>query len=345
MTFPSVSFTPTVARIHPQTGEILTADNPSQPRAIAVDSSGMIITTPYSSGLSKLGLMSRAFEDKSFNSIRSLNRPLGFLYGGRAQGELIVENGITGHLDLQHMTALADSTSGTTVVYVPVANTPHVTEWRASVLDVGGMASTNNITVHSVSGGLEVPGSPGTFSSVVTISTDNQLVTWRYSPAYGNWYIVECEPPILPTPSVPTVVTAGANGNTASASSLGTVTVMSDTASLTSDGNPIYVTLDWGGTVTPACYRLIPYLDYSTDGGVTWTSQWATTRGGGIPGNGSYYSGGLDIDIHMSRVLVGTTLGQDVAFRFGILAYGTSGAFNSSTGDTAALNVLTIWQD
>lgn len=317
MTFPSVSFTPTVARIHPQTGEILTADNPSQPRAIAVDSSGMIITTPYSSGLSKLGLMSRAFEDKSFNSIRSLNRPLGFLYGGRAQGELIVENGITGHLDLQHMTALADSTSGTTVVYVPVANTPHVTEWRASVLDVGGMASTNNITVHSVSGGLEVPGSPGTFSSVVTISTDNQLVTWRYSPAYGNWYIVECEPPILPT--APSGLTQFLSKVFSAGTSFGPPgQYVSSNLSFTTSSSTMVITgficgqfqLTGGNGPAGPCFF---FIEYSTDGGSTWLPADSYTKVSGIPhGNVTAIT---DFSAAMNFVVTGLSVPDAVLVR------------------------------
>jgi len=175
-------------RIHPQTGEILAGvATTGTPRGVVVDSTGAAIAVPYNNGIGGLQVLKGALGDRSFNSIRTLKRPLGFKNGGRQQGALTVTS--TGTLTPTAMTAVVHTNSGATNVYL-LALSGSDPEWTCSVVDVEGQAATNNITIHGNGFQLEDPSNPGTFGGTATIQTAWQAVTWIWLPGISKWKIL-----------------------------------------------------------------------------------------------------------------------------------------------------------
>lgn len=161
-----------------------------------------------------------------------------------------------------------------------------------------------------------------------------------YDPDVGAWLVQWVYPPqVSAIKGQTTTVTGG--GATVSASGGGTFAVFLGPATLAPTGTTLMVTARTVGAVTPACYRLIPFLEYSTDGGVSYT-EFLTSRGSGIPSDGSYVAGGLDVSIDLTGWLTGLTPGTPVYVRMQVGAYGASGAFSSAVGDGTTANVLTI---
>jgi hypothetical protein len=180
-------------RIHPETGEILFGYSPTSAsvRGFAVDSSGTAVVATYStgfpSGIQTLQVLSGAYEDRNFNSIRSLNRPLGYLYGGRQSGSTTTTSNIT--LNPTLMTVMCNTFSAGLNVDLVNPSTFGQTDWRCTVGDNFGNAATNNITVAGGGYSIEDPNNLGTLNLVVPIRTNFQVVTWVFIPGASAWYV------------------------------------------------------------------------------------------------------------------------------------------------------------
>jgi hypothetical protein len=179
---------PTVWRIHPDTGEILSAVAPQYPyaRAIAIDSSGTLVVSSYnhsgSTGVHGLTAVSGAFEDRSFNSIRTLTRPLIFNNGGNPYLGAIYGYG-TINLTWTSQTAMVLSNITSTTVYLlPPSGGLNTVQANSVVVvvDAGGNAGTNNITVNGNGFNVENPASPGSYASSVSLTTSGQVVAWIF---------------------------------------------------------------------------------------------------------------------------------------------------------------------
>ena len=173
-------------RIHPVTGEILFGIPTSgsgfplpNPRGFAIDTSGAVVVASVSSGIvSSLAVAAPSFEDRSFNSIRSLNRPLLFQYGGNPWVGATYGHG-TINLSPSSLTAMVESNSGSTTVFL-LSSTYVQPNHVVVVVDIGEDAGTNNISVNGNGLSVENPAAPGSFASSVTLSTSGQSVAWIY---------------------------------------------------------------------------------------------------------------------------------------------------------------------
>jgi hypothetical protein len=162
----------------------------ASPRGIAVDSSGTVVVPIYQSGLgiNTIALYTGAWEDRNFNSIRYMNRPLGFSNGGRQAGQTLSSSTIT--LTPTSLTAMVDTLSGPVTVNLIDATTYGTIDWVCTVADANNNAATNNITVYGNGFQIEDPNSPGTYSSSVTIHTNSQVVTWEFVESYDQWKVI-----------------------------------------------------------------------------------------------------------------------------------------------------------
>ena len=172
-----------VWRIHPETGEILFADSPPSPRSIAIDSSGTALIAAYNhgtgpAGVSGLYMLSEAWRDANFNSVRKLNRPLTFPNGGNPWIGASAGSG-TINLSATSLTAMVMSNVAVTTVNMPLSAVVQA-DLVVVVVDVGENAATNHITVSGNGFNIENPSSPGTFASSITLSTSGQSVAWIY---------------------------------------------------------------------------------------------------------------------------------------------------------------------
>lgn len=186
-------------RVQPESGEVIgQATFTGAPRSFAVDSSGVVVAALYQQapspvGIRSLGLYSPAFEDRSFNSIRLLNRPLAFPSGGRQQGQQIVVGPTTFTLTPVILTALCETGSGAITINTMLVNFQSP-QWQITVADINANASVNNISVSGGGAQMENPNAPGTYAFTVTINTNAQHVTWFWSPSASQWLLKSVVP-------------------------------------------------------------------------------------------------------------------------------------------------------
>ena len=194
---PSNPTGPNIIRVHPETGEMLgqlqTPTN-TVARGLTVDSSGTAVISAYQTtspnGIRNWILARGGDEDKSFNSIRSLNRPLVFRYGGRQDGQVAANSAATTFLSPVVMTALAQTSSGSVTVDINFASFSGSVPWLATVIDASGLAATNPITVQAFSLSVEDPNNPGTFSTNIALNKNWQSVTWEFIPSLSRWKVL-----------------------------------------------------------------------------------------------------------------------------------------------------------
>ena len=83
---------------------------------------------------------------------------------------------------------LVDTTSGVITVTLPTVLTDGYT---LSFKDPVPKFGTNALTVTALSGQIEVPGTPGTYSSSITLGTNGISLSLSWSATYSKWLVTE----------------------------------------------------------------------------------------------------------------------------------------------------------
>jgi hypothetical protein len=187
----------------------------------------------------------------------------------------------------------------------------------------------------------------GGFSGSFNTTLRSQAPAVSYSPGTpGDWtsppaQVAEALDDLAARGTSPGFSTSAGTTQSVSASSGGASQIFGGPISLVPSGTALLVTARCSGQVQPACFRLIPTLEYSVDGGVTYT-VFLTARGSGIPSDGAYTASGIDVAISLTGWITGLTPGVAVYVRFRIVAFGASGSYSSGVGDDTTANVITI---
>jgi hypothetical protein len=291
---------------------------------------------------STLAIKALAFTTMNFDMINAVfiadaaSTPIISSPGGTINlfGNSYIGDATTGH------TVIGDGGSSTASTYINLfdgatidaqtlaftgANAPHV------VIKSGAASYSSSqpaSTASPVVTGTTVSGTPTT-GQLITATSAN-TATWQ-TPSTGG--------------STSNFVVAGNNGSIAGGSTGGTTTVMSNVATLTLNvgGTAVLCSVDWTGTADANIFRVIPYMEFSTNGGSSY-SQFAVGRASGLPATSGAPSGGQDCAMSITRILSGLTPASTVSVRFGVTVFTTTGSanFNSGTGDEAEACVLTL---
>jgi hypothetical protein len=191
-----------VVRVEPNTGEPLWISDPvgTSLRATAIDSSGQVFYAPFqASHVSSIRFAASTFEDRSFNSIRYLGRPLQFVNGGRQQGQATVLVGSATPPNVfaspftftpNWLTALCRTSTGAVTInsYFASFTDPN---WLQTVIDIEGQASTNPIVMTPQGAQMEDPNNPGTFTlGTISLNKNWQAVTWVWVPEFSVWKVL-----------------------------------------------------------------------------------------------------------------------------------------------------------
>ena len=183
------------ARVHPETGEILFADsfgNSVFTRGLVIQDAGTAIVGIYTGATNglELGIAAGGFENRNFNSIGILGRPLTFLNGGHMAGIIEVNNSNPGSFDLYHNFAACNTTSGTTSVTFP-STVGLQSSWMVGVFDWTGQAATNPITVNTLGVSTEDPYNPGNTTLLnLTLNTPGVCVIWIWNFVDSVWKVL-----------------------------------------------------------------------------------------------------------------------------------------------------------
>ncbi len=189
-------------RINPETGEVVFgASYTGDGRGLCVDDAGYALSTAYNAGgppgVTAVYMALGAAESRYFDSIRGLNTPLAFPFGGRMQGILEVANPIVGQLDTFHQLAACNTISGPTTVAFPGLPTSSMSSWMVGVWDYTHNASTNPITINPNGNSIENPEAPGTFTSLsFTLKQSSVSVVWVYDWTDAVWKVFSYAGPI-----------------------------------------------------------------------------------------------------------------------------------------------------
>jgi hypothetical protein len=215
-----------------------------------------------------------------------------------------------------------------------------------STIDTETLSGTSGSSAFVEYDDTSTIGAQSFFSSTLTLDLLSLAQSVGYSPATpSDWaspptQVAQALDDLAGLGAIKQQVSATSNEATAPATSGGTTTVLIGPVTLTPTGTSLFINAAVVGSVTAALYRMIPFIEYSVDGGVTY-NQYATGRAAGLPSSGSY-SGTIDVAINLTRMLTGLTPGTPVYVRLSTTNYGTSGNFSSAVGDGTSANVLTV---